>query len=163
MVARNVIALVVSALAANGVSAQGADLGAVSVEDRIGETRVLADLVEAPTILHFWATWCGPCREELPELEAFAQSEALGERLVLVSVDTARFERVAEFLDDLGVGLESYRQVSGSVGTQFGILGYPSTVVVDASGEVLLRRQGGIDWNDEAETADVIALIDPAG
>ena len=139
--------------------AVGADLRSVVVEDGTGARTVLAELVGGPTILHFWATWCGPCREELPELESFARGID-AERLVLVSVDTVDFEVVAGFLDELKVGLASYRQVEGNVGSAFAILGYPSTVVVDGGGEVLFRRQGAIAWEDEGEAGEVMAFVE---
>lgn len=142
--------------------AAGADLSSVVVEDGAGARTVLADLVDGPTILHFWATWCGPCREELPELESFAQGID-AERLVLISVDTVDFAVVEAFLDELGVGLTGYRQVEGNVGSAFAILGYPSTVVVDGTGEVLFRRQGAIAWEDAGEAGEVMAIIEAAG
>lgn len=138
----------------------GADLRSVVVEDGAGARTALAELVDGPTILHFWATWCGPCREELPELERFARGIDAG-RLVLVSVDTVDFSVVEGFLAELGVGLASYRQVEGNVGSAFAILGYPSTVVVDGSGEVLFRRQGAIAWEDDGEAGEVMGVIAP--
>lgn len=135
------------------------NLRAVTLEDGAGNRTVLADLIDGPTIVHFWATWCGPCREELPELDAFARAEGLGARLALVSVDTVEFARVSDFLDELGVALESHRQVEGNVGTAFAILGYPSTVVVDDAGTVLFRRQGAVDWEDEDEAGTVIGVL----
>jgi thiol-disulfide isomerase/thioredoxin len=135
------------------------DLSAVTVRDAAGETVLLADLVTGPTILHFWATWCAPCLEELPQLDAFAQGLEPGEPVV-ISVDTAGYERIATYLDDLGVGLASYQQIEGNVGSVFGILGYPSTIVVDGEGEVVFRRQGAVDWDDDAISEEMMALVD---
>ncbi|WP_338607393.1 TlpA disulfide reductase family protein [Pelagibacterium nitratireducens] len=136
----------------------GVDLSAVTVRDAAGETAALGDLVDGPTIIHFWATWCAPCLEELPQLDAFAQGLEPGE-LVVVSVDTAGYERIATYLDDLGVGLESYQQIEGNVGGVFAILGYPSTVVVDGEGAVLWRMQGAVDWDDPGITGEIMAPL----
>lgn len=158
----SILAIVAGLAWGSGALAQpmSADLDAVTLEDGTGETVLLGELVERAAILHFWATWCAPCREELPELQAFAEAEELGERLVLVSVDTAEYGRVAAFLDELGVGLGSWRQVEGNVGSAFAILGYPSTVVVDGTGEVLWRRQGAVDWGDAVKAGEVTDLLE---
>jgi cytochrome c biogenesis protein CcmG, thiol:disulfide interchange protein DsbE len=153
--------LVATALLAPGVAAgqdAGVDLSAVTVRDAAGERAVLADLVAGPTILHFWATWCLPCLEELPQLDAFAEGLEPGE-LVVVSVDTAGYERIADYLSDLGVALDSHQQVEGNVGSVLGILGYPSTVVVDDAGEIVFRRQGSVDWADADIAEEIGALI----
>ena len=153
--------LVATALLAPGVASgqdAGVDLSAVTVRDAAGERAVLADLVAGPTILHFWATWCAPCLEELPQLDGFADGLGAGE-LVVVSVDTAGYERIADYLSDLGVELESYQQIEGNVGSVLGILGYPSTVVVDDAGEIVFRRQGSVDWADADIAEEIGALI----
>lgn len=138
-----------------------ADLHAVTLRDAKGGQGTLADLVAGPTILHFWATWCAPCREELPELDAFAHELAVGERLGLISVDTAPYERIELLLADLDIGLESHQQIEGNVGSVFGILGYPSTVVVDETGAVLFFRQGALAWDDERVRAEMLDLLAP--
>lgn len=153
--------LIATALLAPGVAAgqdAGVDLSTVTVRDAAGERAVLADLVAGPTILHFWATWCLPCLEELPQLDAFAEGLEPGE-LVVVSVDTAGYERIADYLGDLGVALDSYQQVEGNVGSVLGILGYPSTVVVDETGAVIWRQQGSVDWADADIAEEIGALI----
>ncbi|AEQ50726.1 TlpA family protein disulfide reductase [Pelagibacterium halotolerans] len=134
------------------------DLSVVTVRDSAGETTALGDLVDGPTIIHFWATWCAPCLEELPQLDAFAKRLEPGE-LVVVSVDTAGYERIADYLGDLDVGLESYQQIEGNVGSVFGILGYPSTFVLDGGGEIVFRRQGAVQWPDADIAAEMMALI----
>lgn len=145
---RIISALILALVVTGAAMAQSvrAELDAVIVRDAGGATVGLGELVEEPTILHFWATWCAPCRDELPEIETFIEGLEDAGRLVLVSVDTSGFERIEEFLADLGVRLESRQQVEGNVGSVFGFLGYPSTVVVDAEGEVLWRRQGVVAW-----------------
>ena len=136
----------------------GVDLSAVTLRDAAGESVVLGDLVAGPTIIHFWATWCAPCLEELPELDRFARDVEPG-RLVVVSVDTADYGRIEDYLADLDVELKSFQQIQGNVGSVFAILGYPSTVVVDETGEVVFQRQGAVDWGDAEIAREIGALI----
>lgn len=160
---RFTIGLIGGMAAAAGTLAQGIDLAAVSVIDASGERAALAELVDGPTILHFWATWCGPCRQELPAIEAFAAELAqrdLAEKLVLVSVDTSAFDRVEDWLADLGIGLETVMQVEGNAGSALAILGYPSTLIVDGNA-VLMRHQGALKWTDEGVAAELTSLVDP--
>ncbi|SFV34704.1 Thiol-disulfide isomerase or thioredoxin [Devosia crocina] len=146
-----------------GASAQPTqvDLSTVRVENDRSETTRLDRLIGAKTILHLWATWCRPCREELPELEAFADAYGLEEQLVLVSIDTMSMINIDAFLDDLDVDLPTYRQVKGNVGTALTILGYPSTLVVDVNGAVLFRKQGAVDWGDPDQAAHLLELLSP--
>ncbi|RDE07560.1 TlpA family protein disulfide reductase [Pelagibacterium lacus] len=147
-------------LAASGAAtAQAVDLASLSIATPQGQTLTLAEAVQGPVILHFWATWCAPCREELPELQAFSDSLQRPEALLLVSVDTSSYERVVSFLADLGVELQSHQIAVGNAGTLFGFLGYPSTVVVDADGAVLYRKQGPIDWLDADVTEPILDLL----
>lgn len=136
----------------------GVDLSAVTLRDAAGEIVVLGDLVDGPTIVHFWATWCAPCLEELPQLDGFAQGLEPG-RLVVVSVDTADYGRIEDYLGDLGVGLSSYQQIEGNVGSVFAILGYPSTVIVEETGKVSWRMQGAVEWGDADTAREIGALI----
>lgn len=157
------ITVICATLAALSVSnARGehlqADLSAITLRDPSGAQSVLADMVEGPAIVHFWATWCAPCLRELPELDTYAQGLEPGE-LVVVSVDTAEYERVETYLDALGVSFVSHQQIAGNAGSVFGILGYPSTVVVDSVGTVLWRRQGAVNWADADLVREIDALL----
>lgn len=127
-----------------------------------GETAPLAERVTPPAILHFWATWCAPCLEELPEVAAFAEERPdLFEGVAVVSVDTAPYERVENFLDErLGLpDLPTLKVVEGNAGATFGIMGYPSTVFLNAEGMVSRRHQGVLDWASEEVRADFAAHL----
>ncbi|WP_164730588.1 TlpA disulfide reductase family protein [Pelagibacterium montanilacus] len=139
------------------------DLAAVTVRDAADNRLTLNERIATPTILHFWATWCAPCREELPELAAFdavLDEQGLAERLVLVSIDTIDFAAITAFLDDLALEIDTLQQIKGNAGSAFGILAYPATVVVDGDGAVLFHRQGVVAWDDPEVAQDMVGLID---
>lgn len=119
-------------------------------------SRVLPD---GPAIVHVWATWCAPCRVEMPEIARFAgdlNRAGLGDRLVLISIDAGDYAVVDRFLhDDLGlVALDSYQDPTGRTGDVFRLRGFPSTVLLDGERRMVSGYQGAIDWNGAAIRAE---------
>lgn len=102
------------------------------------------------TILNVWATWCGPCRHEMPSLDQLANSldkekiEVIG-----LSVDTDDHV-VREFLIERKVGFKSYMDPNMTVANDiFGIRVFPSTFVFSASGQLLEVIEGWREWDTE--------------
>lgn len=114
-----------------------------------------------PTVVNFWATWCAPCREEMPSLAAL--QEAMGEEAEVVLVATGRNdpERALEFLEETGAqDLTDLRDPEGSLGRGVGILGLPTTLVLDAQGREVARLQGIAEWHSEEARALLRALAE---
>jgi thiol-disulfide isomerase/thioredoxin len=108
---------------------------------------------DGPLIMHFWATWCVPCRRELPALARFQATLAAdggAGRLVVVSVDRFAFEKIETFLrDELGLAnFPTWQDANGRAGTVFRLFGYPDTVLLDASHREIGRRAGSLEWDD---------------
>ncbi len=146
-------AVVALTLAAAPCAAEG-----LTVETAAGERMPLAAITgEKAAVLHFWATWCGPCVAELPELAAFAAAHPeLAERIVPVSIDRAPVAKIAAFLRDLGVGLAPLKLVEGNAGSEYKLTGYPSTVFVAADGTAVRVIAGPVPW-DAPQTLSAIA------
>jgi len=131
--------------------APSARLG-LSVMAPDGKRVQLASLLDRPAIVHFWATWCAPCVEELPSLLRFRDLvERDGTaRVVLVSVEGEEAgARIEGFQKKMGVDLRSYRAPSGGLAQKVD-LSYrvPRTYLVATGGEVLAVRQGNQNWDD---------------
>ena len=143
------------------------DLAAVIVSDTNGDTPLAEVLAGKPTILHVWATWCAPCRTELPAVARFQAAlaaEGLGDRLVLLSVDRSSHDRVAAFLaDDLGLDLHTWFDTSRRAGPSFRLFGYPATVVLDGDGAIVWRHTGPLDWDDASLRDALTRYLTPAG
>lgn len=150
------LALALSAGMAHGQNAvapvppEPADTAQIEVVDAAGTSRNLADILpDAPAILHFWATWCGPCREELPDLAAYGAHLAengLSDRLVVIALERSPRARVDAFLDELGVELATWQDRVGRSSTVFALFGMPSTILIDAEGQIVGRHSGPLAW-----------------
>lgn len=90
-----------------------------------------------PIILNFWASWCGPCRAEMPDFNDFAQAKP-GIAVVGVAVDDSE-DNAREFADELGITYTLGIDESGNIGVHYPYLGLPATWVIGADGT--LRRE----------------------
>lgn len=108
-----------------------------------GERVRLADLAGRPVVINFWASWCVPCRREMPALQAAA--EKLGGRVAFVGVNHQDGRTpAAEFERKVGVAYPSGYDPDGVVALDYGLVGLPTTVLVDAAGQIVARRIGEV-------------------
>lgn len=105
----------------------------------------MVTLTGTVTVLNFWASWCDPCREEMPMLASVA--EEAGDTVRFIGVNTKdQPEEAADFLATAGVGFEQLYDPEGELLRQLGaVQGLPVTLVLDAAGAVSLRHIGQID------------------
>jgi len=135
--------------------------GSFAFERPDGDKATLADFKGRAVLFNLWATWCAPCRAEMPALDRLEASQG-GPRfqVVAVNVDTARLEKRAAFLDSIGVKtLTRYADPSGdafeTLRRDGKALGLPVTLVIDKDGCELASVEGGAKW----DSADAQALV----
>lgn len=129
-----------------------------------GGKLTLADFRGRAVLLNLWATWCVPCRAEMPALDRL--QAAKGDQsfeVVAVNVDTARLERRAAFLDSVGVkALARYADPSGdafeTLRRDGKALGLPVTLIIDKDGCEVGAVEGGIKW-DSAEAQALVGAL----
>ena len=93
-----------------------------------------------PVILSFWASWCGPCREELPELNRFANAR---KDVVVVAVNTDRNRSAGErFYNELKLTLPAVYDENSAAISNYDVETFPTTYVIDQQGTVVLRSSG---------------------
>ncbi len=103
------------------------------------------------TIVHFWATWCGPCRDELPALDAFLRRpEARAVRFYAVSQDTSRNE-IDTYLKANRLRMTSLLDSGGATAGRFGLNVLPTTLLINRNGELLRKIEGPVQWSDHVE------------
>ena len=118
-----------------------------SVETADGETVRLSDFRGKPVVVNFWATWCGPCKSELP---AFDRAHAeYGEDVVFLMVNLTDGQRetvdgVAKFVKDGGYDFPVYYDTSYSAANAYGVYSIPMTVLVDAEGNLIGGQVGAV-------------------
>jgi cytochrome c biogenesis protein CcmG/thiol:disulfide interchange protein DsbE len=117
-----------------------------------GDTLALADLQGQAVLLNIWATWCPPCREEMPALEALHRDMAdEGLRVVAVSVDSrSAAGDVRQFLDEYGITFTVLHDPDEQVSRTFRTTGVPETYLIDRDGTIVKRWIGKIDAASEA-------------
>lgn len=119
-----------------------------------GDSVSLAKLRGEVVLLNVWATWCQPCRQEIPALEKIHQSySARGLAVVGVSVDAAGDEKeVLDFSRDFGMTYAVWLDPEQRVNDVFRLVGVPSTFLVDREGQVVWKHLGPVDPADPGLT-----------
>jgi peroxiredoxin len=112
------------------------------LQDLQGNTVSLEDFRGRPVVVNFWATWCAPCRLEMPALQD-AQDQYEDEGLVILAInDQESVEDVADFVDELDLRLTTLLDPDGVVSGLYNVFNFPTTVFVDADGVVTAVHRG---------------------
>jgi thiol-disulfide isomerase/thioredoxin len=126
-------------------------LPALKFQDAEGKERTLADWRGKVVLLNLWATWCLPCRKEMPSLDRLQKDIGSDKFEVLaLSVDRKGLEASKKFLDDIKVEkLGLYVDPSGRATSDLRVVGLPATLLIDAQGREVGRLLGPAEWDGE--------------
>lgn len=144
------LALAVIALAVFGLSSKSSPPGgrrapALPHEQLVGTPATLSSLIAGagghPVAVLFWASWCGPCKKEAPEIERFAKTDAGSGRIVGVDWSDSASE-ARSFIAHYHWSFPNLRDGEGTVGNSYRLTGLPTTFVLDATGHIRATLRG---------------------
>jgi thiol-disulfide isomerase/thioredoxin len=132
-------------------------LPALRFEDGTGRIMSLSEFHGRPVVLNIWATWCVPCRREMPALDRLQAEFGKSGLLVLpLSIDRRGAPAVRQFYRDRGLAaLGVYIDRSGEAVGDLGTVGLPTTLLVDRDGHEIGRKIGPAEW----DSPQIAALI----
>jgi len=124
----------------------------------------LSSLKGQALLINFWASWCEPCREEMPSLVQRSQAHPGSVRVLAVNFKESA-ATVHRFQGATGLEIPVLRDPDGALARAWGIRVFPSTVLIDANGRVHSVVRGALDWNSESATRLIAPLLSdvPAG
>ena len=104
-----------------------------------------------PVVVNFWASWCVPCRREMPAFAALHAS--LGDKVAFVGINNKDFRDSAlKFMEQAGVRYPSAFDPRGNIAARYGVVGMPATFFISGDGRVLDSRIGEINADDLRQT-----------
>ena len=127
-----------------------------------GQTVTLSSFRGRVVLLNLWATWCIPCRKEMPALDRLqADMGSPDFEVVALSIDRSGIAGARKFLDSIGVAkLQLYVDPSAKLANELKAVGLPSTLLIDREGREIGRLIGPAEWDDATSKALVKAAID---
>ncbi len=112
-----------------------------------------------PVILHFWASWCGACRQEFPSLARLQSDfEEEGLAVLAISLDESREEAAAFAASVIKSGMVVLMDTDGTVADSYQSYAVPETFLIDRDGRIVWRRAGSVDWDSAEARARVKEL-----
>ncbi len=133
----------------------------VAFKDQAGKTRTLAEWRGRTVLLNLWATWCRPCRKEMPDLNKL-QAELGGEKfeVVAVSVDQGDAKKPEAFLAEMkATALKLYHDPTAKLGFKLKSIGMPTTILIGPDGKELGRLVGPAEWHSPEAVRLIKAYI----
>ena len=102
-------------------------------------------------LLNFWATWCGPCKEEMPSLDRLQVNQNLSNlKIFAINISQESKKKVDSFFEDLNIeNFEPYFDAPTTLAKIFSLRGVPTSILIDKDGKEFARIMGSIDFNDK--------------
>lgn len=130
-----------------------------TVSDMDGNSVKLSDLIGKPIVLNFWASWCPPCKSEMPEFNQVYKE--LGKEVTFMMVDLVDGQRETkktgtEYITEQGFSFPVYFDTTGEAANTYGIMSIPTTIFIDKDGYIVTEGQGAMDEKTLRKGIDLI-------
>jgi peroxiredoxin len=127
-----------------------------SLQNLAGREISLGSFRGKVVFLNFWATWCGPCRAEIPSMQLlYSELEDRGFTIVAVNSQEAA-DQVRSFVNEAGMSFPVLLDSTGRIGAAYSVRAIPTTYVIDPSGAIRGRMVGTRDWY----SPEIISLVE---
>jgi peroxiredoxin len=123
-----------------------------------GQVIKLGDLKGKTVFLNFFATWCGPCCDEMPTME-IAKANLDTSRIVFIAVSEEDPEKLKAFIDKNKYDFQFMTPVKTF--KELGIATYPTTYIIDSKGHIGMTQVGAVDWSQAATIAQIRQIMEP--
>jgi peroxiredoxin len=110
-----------------------------------GKSLKLSDLQGKKVILNFWATWCPPCKAEMPEMQKY--HEEIGDDVIILAVNIDPQLKVQEFIDDMGITFTIPLDTEDKVNTTYQVISIPTTFFIDTKGIIRQKHIGAMTYD----------------
>ncbi len=131
----------------------------IDLENAHGERFIRKDFTGRVTLVNFWASWCGPCVDEIPALNRLRE-HMKDKPFELISINYAeKPEQIREFLNRVKVDFPVLLDQNGSFSAKWNVLVYPATFVIAMDGNIVYGVNGAIEWDSEEITGKLEALM----
>ncbi len=146
------------------VGSQAPTFGGATIEGPV-KSKTLADYRGKVVLLNIWATWCGPCRTEMPSIEALHKEMGpKGLHVVAVSIDDpGKADEIRKFLKDFNLTFEVLHDSTQAIQAAYQTTGVPETFIIAADGTIRKKVIAAADWNSAPNRALIAQLLKDAG
>jgi cytochrome c biogenesis protein CcmG, thiol:disulfide interchange protein DsbE len=136
----------------HGPVAAGEKAAAFKLIDLRGDSVSMADLRGKVVFLNIWATWCVPCREEMPSMEKLYERLHGNKGFVMLAVsqDTSGREEVLAYVKRHGYHFDVLLDPKNAVAEAYKVSGVPETFIIDREGRIVAHHSGAFDWSQPA-------------
>lgn len=143
---------------------KGKEAKPFTLKDLEGKDVSLSDYKGKIVFLNFWATWCPPCRQEMPSMDALQKILGTNDFVILaLATDRKGVELVKPFVEEKKLSLKVLIDDKSNVSDDYGVVALPTTYIIGRDGVIIELVRGGAEW-DDAETVEYFkALIDKGG
>jgi thiol-disulfide isomerase/thioredoxin len=169
MITRAAMGLLLTAICAQGGDAvAGSDLvpwsaarptPQLALKDLAGNAVNLSDLKGKVVLVNFWATWCAPCIEEMPAMQALRDKLGLGGFEVLAVNYQEGTARINDFLKKRPLKLTIVRDADGGAKAAWGVKVFPTSFIVDPDGRIRYTVVGDVDWSSSRIQSQIRELL----